>query len=266
MRNTGSQADSDELSSLYDQIVDATGIEFDPVEFKGGAEEYKNNLVRHFGHMPPEEFDVLSEELRDWINEATLVFNANRRAKDRSPLPDIEGMPEPPPPTKARSSRVMFEEDEDEDESPPPPRRLRVAAAPPPEDEDEPDDDPDDGEPEPEEEPEEEAAAPPPRVARGARTRARGSATPAKPPARVARGVAAEPARTRDPDAGRYAKVMPHYLKDRTIEIEELQEKIEKTDGAGYSPTTLDRTLAACRSVVAWAEHNGVDFSPALRR
>jgi hypothetical protein len=258
MRNTSSQTDSDELSSLYDQIVDATGIEFDPTEFKGGAEEYKNNLVRHFGHMPPEEFDVLSEELRDWINEATLVFNANRRAKERQPLPDIEGMPEPPPP-KARPSRVMFEEDDDADEPPPPPRRLRVAAAPPPEpeDDDEPEDDP---ELEDADEPEEEVAAPS-RVTRGARTRGRGKATPAKPP----KTVEATSSR-RDPDSGRYAKVMPHYLKDRGIEIDELQEKIEKTDGAGYSTTTLDRTLAACRSVVAWAEHNGVDFSPALRR
>lgn len=246
MRNTAATEVQDE-GSLYDQIVDATGIEYDEAQHSD-VEGYKNILVRHFGHMDASEFDALPVSVRDWVNDATEVFNSNRRAKEREPLPDIEGMPEDepaPPPPPARRARVAFDEDED-DEAPPPATTRRGRAAPVEDDDDQ------DDEPEP---------APPPRAGR----RNGRTATPAPAPKlRAARQPAAEqPTRRtvgRDPDSGRYAKVMPHYLKDRDITVPELQQAIAKTDGESYSETTLDRTLAACVSVVGWLERNGVDL------
>lgn len=236
MRNTAAEADQDDGASLYDLIVDACGIEYDPGKFPD-VEDYKNQLVRYFGRMDADAFDKLPNDVRDWANDASTIFNNNKRAKDdRSPLPDIDGLPEedePAPPPPARRARVAVDDDDD-DEAPPPPTRTRtrrVVAAPPP-------DDDDDDEPEP---------APPPR------TRAR--RTPAAAPT-----PAPAPAVRRDPDSGRYAKVMPHYLKDRDIDVPGLQVKIEKTDGASYSETTLDRTLAACQAVVGWLERNGVNL------
>jgi len=239
MRKTSASADIDEESSLYDLIVDSTGIEFDRKEFPGGAEDYKNNLVRFFGKMDQDTFDAQAEDIRDWVNEATAVFNANRRAKERSPLPDIDGLPElaPEPPKASRRERIALSDDDEDDTPPaPPPGRTRTARAVPVPDDDE----------------DEDEAPPAPKVVTAAK-RTRSKTTPAVP---------AAPARhKRDPDSGRYAKVMPHYLKQRNIEVLELQEKIEKTDGAEYSEMTLERTLAACRSVVGWLERNGVDLA-----
>jgi hypothetical protein len=259
MRNTTADADQDEGASLYDLIVDATGIEFDEHEFAppDGVEKYKNHLVRHFGRMDANDFDRLPEDLRDWVNEATGIFNDNRRSKEEpEALPDIEGMPEPVP-QKARRARVSVIDDDDEVAPPPPSRRTRVTAAPPVEDEDE------DAVVEEEDEPE-----PPPPPSRSRTRRVAADDADDAPAPKRARTPAAPAARSvkRDPDSGRYAKVMPHYLKKRSIEVPELQERIEKTDGASYSETTLDRALAACRAVVAWSERNGVDFSPALAR
>jgi hypothetical protein len=241
--------EQDDPSSLYDIIVNASGLEYNPA--KSDVEDYKNGLVRFFGKMDFDEFDRLPLVLRDWVNEATLVFNANRRTKEeRSPLPDIEGLPEEedeePAPPPARRARVAVDDDDDEVAPPPPPARSR-RVAPVPVDDDDDDDDDDD----------EVAPAPPPRT-----TRTRRGVTTAPAPAPAAPAGRSK----RDPDSGRYAKVMPHYLKYRNIEVPELQKRIEKTDGANYSETTLDRTLAACQAVVGWAERNGVDFSPALRK
>jgi hypothetical protein len=243
-RTTTADTDpQDDPSSLYDIIVNASGLEYNPA--KSDVEDYKNGLVRFFGKMDFDDFDRLPPALRDWVNEATLVFNANRRTKEeRSPLPDIEGLPEEedeePAPPPARRARVAVDDDDDEVAPPPAPARSR-RVAPVPVDDDDDDDD--------------EVAPPPPpttRIRRGA------TVSPATAPAPAGR--------KRDPDSGRYAKVMPHYLKHRNIEVPELQKRIEKTDGANYSETTLDRTLAACQAVVGWAERNGVDFSPALRK
>jgi len=249
-RTTTADSDQDDSSSLYDIIVDHSALEYNATKYPD-VEDYKNGLVRFFGKMDFDEFEQLPLVLRDWVNEATIVFNANRRTKEeRSLLPDIDGLPEEeeeepaPPPPPARRARVAVDDDDDDDApAPTPPARSRrvapVVAV---------DDDDDDDEVE---------VAPPPRTTRTRRAATAPAPVPATP---------APAGRKRDPDSGRYAKVMPHYLKHRNIAVPELQERIEKTDGASYSETTLDRTLAACQAVVAWAERNGVDFSPALRK
>jgi len=243
MRSRASDSDVQDEPSLYEMIVDATGIEYGREDFPGGQQDYKNKLVRHFGQMTGDDFDELPEEVREWVNEATEVFNANRRTKEEpEDLPEIEGLVEPPPPPPARRARVTVADDDDA--PPPPARRARVVAAP---------------EPEPEPEPEEEEAeeAPPPRATRTRATPARATAArPAAKPAPAPR----ERSTGRNPDSGRYAKVMPHYLKDREITVPELQAAISKTDGESYSETTLDRTLAACVAITVWLEHNGVDL------
>src|SRR5215469_18755759 len=228
MRSRATDSDVQDEPSLYEMIVDATGIEYGREDFPGGQQDYKNKLVRHFGQMTGDDFDELPEEVREWVNEATEVFNANRRTKEEpEDLPEIEGLVEPPPPPPARRGRVAVAEEDDEPAPPPRAARTRVA-------------------PEPEPEPEDTR-----------RTRA----TPAAPARAAAKPAAAPRAPAqRNPDSGRYAKVMPHYLKDRDITVPELQAAISKTDGESYSETTLDRTLAACVAITVWLEHNGVDL------
>jgi hypothetical protein len=69
-----------------------------------------------------------------------------------------------------------------------------------------------------------------------------------------------EPKLPKEPD-GRYAKIMPHYLLNRDINLGDLQEEIRKSNGEVYSLKTLDRALRACQDIVGWLDRKGVDLN-----
>jgi|SRR5215471_3551318 len=170
--------------TLYDLIVEETGIEYDE-ELYTGVEEYKNNIVRHCGKLPTDEFEGMNDDVQIWVNAATKVFNTNRKSKTKEPLPVIDGLAEPEPEGE--------------------PKRRR------------------------------------------GRPRRNAEAEPEEKPARA----------QRDPDANRYGRVMPHFMKDREISLEDLKKTILDKEGADYSVVTLERALLACTSIVGWLERNG---------
>src|SRR5215471_17282256 len=108
--------------SLYDLIVEETSIEYDEEAYTD-VEEYKNQLVRFFGkeRREPEEFEAMPEAVQEWANDATQVFNANRKAKTKKTLPVIDGLPEPEkaPARRGRGAgKAKTEKENGEDKEP----------------------------------------------------------------------------------------------------------------------------------------------------
>lgn len=103
-------SDSDaKTDTLYDKLVEVTGIGQDDNET---AEDYKGRLVKHFADTYPntEEgnaaFEKLDDEVTDWVNEATEIAAANRGARTKKRLPEIDGLDEDPVEEKPKRGRA----------------------------------------------------------------------------------------------------------------------------------------------------------------
>ena len=93
-RSKKQEAVAEEDKTLYEQICEATDLSYD--EEEGDVEAFKENVARFFADMEDSDFAELPEEVRDWADEAIDVIKANRSksAKKKSPLPEIDGLPE----------------------------------------------------------------------------------------------------------------------------------------------------------------------------
>ncbi len=87
------EADEKE-QSLYEKVVEVTGIEYDEEEHKT-VDDFKQQVVRHFADMEDEEFEKLPEEVQDWVDSATEVVKKNKSARRKADLPSMAGLAEP---------------------------------------------------------------------------------------------------------------------------------------------------------------------------
>jgi len=107
---------TDEEMTLYQQIVDATGIEYDAEKFDS-VEDYKTNLVNWYADETVDGDSTVGdtryadapEEVCAWVDEATKVAKSNRQGRRKKALPFIDGL------------------DDDEIEEEKPKRKSRVA-------------------------------------------------------------------------------------------------------------------------------------------
>lgn len=106
------EADEGEVMTLYEAIVSDCKLKFDPGD--GDAEDYKESLVVYYGKLSADDYEKIPDVVHEWVAEATDLHKANRTAKRKKALPDIEGLPEDegegetakdePPARRARSS------------------------------------------------------------------------------------------------------------------------------------------------------------------
>jgi hypothetical protein len=91
--------------TLYDIIVDDTGIKYDP-EVDSSVDEYKERLARHFKELDEDGFDKLSDQSVEWSNAAATITKENRGSRRKKPLPSIDGLPEPEVEATGKRARV----------------------------------------------------------------------------------------------------------------------------------------------------------------
>lgn len=82
---------TNEEVTLYNKVAEAFGTEFDS-EGEQSREDYKEEAVRFFNDMEDEVFNALPEDVTAWVNETADVMKANRGARRKKPLPDLEGL------------------------------------------------------------------------------------------------------------------------------------------------------------------------------
>jgi hypothetical protein len=84
--------DTMEKVSLYDQIVEVTGLEPEADE---APEDFKGRVVRHFSDLEDEEYDKALEDRDDlaiWVRDATSIYKANRSSRSKKALPVMTGL------------------------------------------------------------------------------------------------------------------------------------------------------------------------------
>lgn len=112
----------DDEGTLYEQIVDTTGIEYDAEKYDS-IEDYKRHLVDWYADETEEgeatigdkRYEESPEAVCAWVDAATKVAKANRQGRRKKALPVIDGLEE--------------EDDEPAEEKPKRARRTRAARA-----------------------------------------------------------------------------------------------------------------------------------------
>jgi len=92
----------DKNNSLYNMIVEETDLEHEDDET---VEDYKERLVTHFNDMDDDAFAALPNEVSDWADAAIKATKANRGARNKKPLPAIDGLEEPAPAEEPAAKR-----------------------------------------------------------------------------------------------------------------------------------------------------------------
>jgi hypothetical protein len=87
---------ADDTPTLYSQIVDVSGIEYDADKFET-VEDYKQQLVRWYADEDEgdKRYEKSPEAVQDWVDAATKVAKANKSARRKQSLPAIDGLSQP---------------------------------------------------------------------------------------------------------------------------------------------------------------------------
>jgi hypothetical protein len=97
-----------DTTQLFHQICDALDTERASDE---GVEEFKIRVVTEFSDMtvwPDSRYETLSEEVQNWVYEATTVHKANTNKKRKKPLPELPGLDPIPAPKLAKIRRASL--------------------------------------------------------------------------------------------------------------------------------------------------------------
>lgn len=105
-REAEAEVEEKEEGTLYDEIAEISGIEYDPDEHKSPA-EYKQALAAHFDDYEDDDFDKLPKPVIAYLNDLTETIKKNKGARKKSALPPLEGLEgdEPPKETETKSGR-----------------------------------------------------------------------------------------------------------------------------------------------------------------
>lgn len=88
------KADVTEDTTVYDQIVDLTGLKFDP-DGEDTIDDYKRSVVQYFDDKYEDDSDAfykLAEPITSWVDLMTKVAKKNRGAHNKMPLPTLAGL------------------------------------------------------------------------------------------------------------------------------------------------------------------------------
>jgi hypothetical protein len=114
-------SDTDELT-LLDQVLEVTGLEREDGE---SAEDFKARIVRAMQDKFPnteegnEAFEDLDEDVQEWVNAATEVVKNNRGARNKKPLPELDGLAEDEAKPKAKRAAKAAKEPKEKKERAP---------------------------------------------------------------------------------------------------------------------------------------------------
>lgn len=93
------ETETEEQKTLYEEIVDISGIEYDEDEFDT-PDDYKRAVVRWFDkNYPPDDeeaekkFEQFSQDLQDWVADAATIVKENKTAKRKKKIPAIDDFP-----------------------------------------------------------------------------------------------------------------------------------------------------------------------------
>lgn len=102
-----SQPNGEDTTQLYHRICEALGSQCAADE---SPEEFKIRVVTEFSDMtqwPDEKYEVLSQDIQDWVYTATTTHKGNTNKKRKKNMPALPGL-DPAPEAKQKRARVSL--------------------------------------------------------------------------------------------------------------------------------------------------------------
>jgi hypothetical protein len=97
----------EDTTQLYHRICEALGTQCAADE---SPEEFKVRVVTEFSDMtqwPDEKYEVLSQDIQDWVYTATTTHKGNTNKKRKKNMPALPGL-DPAPEAKQKRARVSL--------------------------------------------------------------------------------------------------------------------------------------------------------------